>query len=303
MSSGDDDAWSRWLREQRFPGGEREERIVRELRGFRDRILDGADLHQGDVVFDVGSGDGFVGFGALERVGPSGTVIFSDVSEPLLADARATAADLGVLDRCEFVTARAEDLAPIDDASVDAVTLRSVLIYLEGVGPAFAAFERVLRDGGRLSLCEPVNSFLEAMEGPSVPFMGFDAARVDPDVEPRPDLAEAVQGYISEHAPSYYPATSFEAGDLFETAEAAGFGDLHLDLSAWSTTRRETADWESYLETSYGPGVPTIGEAIEAALADEEREAFVGALRPLVESRAPRDDRGAIAFLRGRKRA
>jgi arsenite methyltransferase len=39
-------------------------------------------------VLDVGAGDGLIAFGAAERVGLNGTVIFSDVSEDLLAHSR-----------------------------------------------------------------------------------------------------------------------------------------------------------------------------------------------------------------------
>jgi ubiquinone/menaquinone biosynthesis C-methylase UbiE len=62
-------------------------------------------------VLDVGCGDGLVAFGAIDRVGEGGRVIFSDVSQDL-------------------IQARAEDLSPIHACSVDAVTTRSVLIYV-----------------------------------------------------------------------------------------------------------------------------------------------------------------------------
>src|SRR5439155_3977117 len=95
----------------------------------RDRVLDRAFLEGTDVLLDVGCGDGLIGFGALER--GVGTVIFSDVSNDLLDVCRAAALELGVAERCRFVAGRAEDLAGIDDESVDVVTTRSVLIYVE----------------------------------------------------------------------------------------------------------------------------------------------------------------------------
>jgi ubiquinone/menaquinone biosynthesis C-methylase UbiE len=46
-------------------------------------------------------------------------------------------------------------------ASVDVVTTRSVLIYVKDRARAFAEFARVLRPGGRTSLYEPINRFVE----------------------------------------------------------------------------------------------------------------------------------------------
>jgi hypothetical protein len=76
------DRWHRWLLDRRF-GGDAAFR-ERELTGFlypiRDTVLDKARLRKDDTLLDVGSGDGMIAFGALERLGPAGRVIFSDIS-------------------------------------------------------------------------------------------------------------------------------------------------------------------------------------------------------------------------------
>lgn len=156
------DRWAEWLLERRFGGDRaRHERALEELGRVRDRVLDAASLHEGETLLDVGAGDGVIAFGAAERVGPSGLVIFSDVSEDLLEHSRAVAAELGVRSRCAFVAASADDLEPVESSSVDAVTTRSVLIYLDRAAKrrSFEEFHRVLRPGGRLSIFEPINSF------------------------------------------------------------------------------------------------------------------------------------------------
>jgi arsenite methyltransferase len=71
----------------------------------------------------------------------------SDISQDLLDFCRQAAADQGDLARCLFVHTPADDLSPIDDASVDVVTTRSVLIYVADKRSAFAEFARVLRAG------------------------------------------------------------------------------------------------------------------------------------------------------------
>jgi arsenite methyltransferase len=102
---------------------------MEQLRATCDRVLDQAGLVEGETLLDVGCGDGLIAFGALER--GTGRAIFSDISEDLLDEPRRLAGELGVLDRCDFVRAAAEDLSPIQDESVDVVTTRSVLIYVE----------------------------------------------------------------------------------------------------------------------------------------------------------------------------
>src|SRR5215470_15013592 len=144
------DRWAEWLAERRFGGDPtaRREMLAR-LGEIRDGVLAGAGLREGETLLDVGCGEGLIGFGALER--GAGTVVFSDISTDLLDFCHETAAELGVLDRCRFVEAAADDLASIGDASVDVVATRSVLIYVREKPAAFGEFGRVLRPGGRIS--------------------------------------------------------------------------------------------------------------------------------------------------------
>src|SRR5256885_6561619 len=128
MRSTTRDRWAEWLAERRF-GGDPDVRAdaLAKLGRTRDRVLDRAELRARETLLDVGCGEGLIGFGALER--GAATVIFADISTDLLDFCREAATDLGVLDRCRFVHAAADDLAAIEEASVDVVTTRSVLIY------------------------------------------------------------------------------------------------------------------------------------------------------------------------------
>ncbi|MER7444637.1 class I SAM-dependent methyltransferase [Micromonospora avicenniae] len=152
------DKWAPWLLTRRdgnsagLPA-----RNALDLAAFRDGVLEGVGLAADDVVLDVGCGTGPIGFGALDRLGPDGHVIFSDVSLDVLDECRRTASGDG---RCSFVVAPADDLVGIADASVDVVTTRSVLIYSDRKSAAFAEFFRVLWPGGRISVFEPINGFV-----------------------------------------------------------------------------------------------------------------------------------------------
>lgn len=298
MAEGSEDVWSVWLQSQRFSGGEREERTRADLREYRDTILDHAAVEAGDTVLDIGAGDGLIGFGALERVGPSGRVIFSDISDPLLESARSTAEAADVTDRCEFVTAPAQALEPVADDSVDAVTLRSVLVYIREKDRVFAECKRVLKPGGRISVFEPIHNFMPEMEPMVDSFLGYDLSQIEREVpDAVRDLTEKLQEYRLEHGPVHAAATEFDERDLFAYAEAAGFRDVHLSLEAWNTTQWETECWDAWLDSSPAPGVPTKREAINESLTPGERDRLVDHARPLVEERTPVDASGAAAYL------
>ena len=170
------DKWASWLLHRRDGDDpEQREKALEHLLPIRDRVLDHARIEPGECLLDVGSGDGLIAFGALDRVGPEGTVIVSDVSADLVEHSRSLGDELGVGSRMSFVVANAEDLGPIEAGSIDVVTTRSVLIYVADKGKAFREFHRVLRPGGRVSIFEPINNYFPDTADE---FWGFDSKAV-----------------------------------------------------------------------------------------------------------------------------
>jgi len=267
-----EDRWAAWLRRRRSGGDAQvEARTVEQLAETRERILDNAAFEAGQTLLDVGCGNGLVAFGALER--GARRVVFADVSEPLLAECRTIADDLGVVDRCEFVVAPADDLAPVRDASVDVITTRSVLIYVPDKPRAFAEFLRVLRPGGRLSIFEPINSF--GIGERRREFFGLD----DPEVAPIAAKLEAVYG---EAQPEDDPMLDFDERDLIRQAETAGFFPVRVDVR-FVVEPQEPRSWEGFLHSSGNPNIPTLTEAMKRALTIDERERYGAYLRPRIE--------------------
>lgn len=283
------DQWARWLLERRHGGDpERHKAVLEQLYPVRDRVLANARVTEGDTVLDVGCGDGLVGFGALARVGEHGRVIFSDISQDLLEHCRSLARQMGVLDRCRFARARAEDLSPIADASVDVVTTRSVLIYVAAKARAFREFYRVLRPGGRLSIFEPINRF--GFPEPEHLFWGYD-------VSPVLGIAARVRAVYRGAQPlDADPMLDFDERDLMAFAEEAGFVEIHLELRADIAPVARGCKWETFLRTAPNPKAPTLAEAMDEALTPEEARRFAAHLRPLVE-RGQATRRSAVAYL------
>lgn len=275
------DRWAQWLLERRHGDDpEQRRRNLPFLHEVRDRVLDNAEISVGETLLDVGAGDGLIAFGALDRLGPDGRVIFSDISGDLLGHSRESAVELGVLERCRFLQAPADNLGALGEASVDVVTTRSVLIYVEDKKRSFGEFYRVLKPGGKVSIFEPINSF--KMNETLSRFLGYD-------VEPVRDLAERVWAvYKRYQPPDTDPMLNFDERDLFDLAEAAGFEEIQLSFEASLRTgspfNEEPIPWETLLKTSGNPKQPPFGEAMEEALSAEERERLTNHLRPLVES-------------------
>src|SRR5688500_4529347 len=99
--------WAEWLLKKRFGGNEEIYKKTMEfMGGIRDRVLDAAKIEPGNTVLDIGCGDGLLAMGVLDRVGPKGKVIFSDVSESCIEHCKQFATN-----NCEFVVAGVEDLS------------------------------------------------------------------------------------------------------------------------------------------------------------------------------------------------
>jgi len=256
---------------------------------IRDRVLGNARVGEGDVVLDVGCGDGLIAFGALEKVGPSGRVIFSDISQDLLDHSRGLAEQIGELERCTFVRAGAQDLSPLADGSVDVVTTRSVIIYVTPKERAFQEFFRVLRAGGRLSMFEPINRFNEPRAA-NVSYEGFDMSPVIDIYRKIRDFYAALQPRESD------PMLDFDERDLVDLADSAGFRSVELEYHAEIAPPKEARSWERAIRSAWNPKVPTLEEAMQRLLTPNEIRRYMHYVRPLFESDAGRS-RNAYAFL------
>lgn len=288
-----EDQWAAWFSRRRH-GDDPEQlrRTLEYLAPIRDRVVAGAQLSAGDTVLDVGCGDGLITFAAARAVGPSGSVVFSDVSADLLARCQELAADLELLDRYRFVQAPASDLAKVAEASVDAVTVRSVLIYEPAKASSFSEFFRVLRPGGRLSIFEPINRFAASPDGR---FIGCDVSGVADLAAKVAAVYEAIQPRDTD------PMLDFDERDLLRFAEQAGFTDLHLRLEA-NVGTSAPASWETALHSAGNPRIPTLSEAMAQTLSPDEVVRLTAHLRPQFEG-GTRQDRMAVAYLTAKKPA
>ncbi|HEU5486687.1 MAG TPA: class I SAM-dependent methyltransferase [Microlunatus sp.] len=132
------EAWNRW-----------DPVLERWLGPATELMLDEVGIGSGSRVLDVAAGAGGQSFAAARRVGPTGSVVATDISPAILEYAAAGATAAG-LTNVETREADGENLDGLASGDFDAVISRVGLIYFPDQKRALAGIRKALRPGGRV---------------------------------------------------------------------------------------------------------------------------------------------------------
>ena len=113
-----------------------------------------ADLKEGDVVLDLGSGGGIDVLLSAKRVGPTGFAYGVDMTDEMLELANRNKAEAGATN-VDFLKGYIEDV-PLPDGTVDVVISNCVINLAADKDAVFSEMHRILKSGGRIGVSDIV---------------------------------------------------------------------------------------------------------------------------------------------------
>ncbi len=178
---------------------------------WKQLTIDQSGVRPGQHVLDLAGGTGDLAIKLSKRVGPSGSVVLSDINASMLSVGRDRLVDKGIVGNVTYSQANAESL-PFADNSFHCVTMAFGLRNVTDKDKALASIYRVLKPGGRLLVLEfskPVLPLLakayDAYSFSALPMMGklvagdadsyrylAESIRMHPDQETLKSMMEAV---------------------------------------------------------------------------------------------------------------
>ena len=194
---------------------------------WAERLVEHANLQEGDRVLDVGCGTGIVARRAAAHIGEQGTVIGIDINEEMLEVAKTAAS--GLTPTVEWRQGDATAL-PFSDEAFDTIFCQQALQFIDDPAVALREMHRVLAPDGRIAI-----SVLRSLAFNA----GYDK------------LAEALERCAGAEAGMMMrsPFRGYSREELHALAEDAGFGEPVVTIqissvrypSAEEFVRREAA--------------------------------------------------------------
>lgn len=245
-----------------------------------EALLAAADLRPGDGVLDVGCGSGATALSAAEAVGAAGRVVAADLSEPLLAVARARPVAAGAAP-IDWIVADAETQAFAGPPFARAISRFGVMFFSDSRA-AFANLRRALAPHGRLTfLC------WQAMaDNPWVTVPRAAVLPLVPDASP-PDFA----------GPG--PFRFADADALRRMLAEAGFGAVSVAPVVRDLVLGRAADGSARAAAEAAAAVAVELGPVSRLLRDAEPPLRRAALAAVAAAVLPHADDGAVRLAAG----
>jgi ubiquinone/menaquinone biosynthesis C-methylase UbiE len=118
-----------------------------QLKPAQNKLLEMANLQPGEKLIDIACGTGLVSFPAAEKIGPSGFVLATDISDGMVKICTETATEKKIRN-IQFKRMDAEQL-DVPDAEYDVALCALGLMYVPDPIKALKEMYRVIKHGGR----------------------------------------------------------------------------------------------------------------------------------------------------------
>jgi SAM-dependent methyltransferase len=221
----------RW--ERSAPGwGAQRERMRTATAPVAEWLISALDPRPGQRLLELAAGPGDTGLQAAERLRPGGTLILTDLAEPMVELAKARAEELGLADVVETRAMGAEWI-DLPAADVDGVLCRWGYMLLVDPAAALRETRRVLRPGGRVALA--------AWAGPEHNLWSSVPRAVLRDMGAEPPVDLDAPGQFAWRDPARIVDALEETGFTDVVVEQVDFTFAFEDLDAW---------WDAQLDLS-----------------------------------------------------
>lgn len=290
-----DDIWSEWLKRRRFGGDENvQQKAFKEYKRLATEIVSKAQIFESATVLDIGAGDGIVGLTALEKLGATGKLILSDISEAALAIPKEVFKQ-NKDPRVEFLISGIEDLSSLKSESVDRIVMRSVLMYAKDKQKSINEIYRVLKPRCVAVILEPINQrHIEFRNGL---FRGYRL-----DCEPLLSVQLLLKKVIDESDRLIQKEQSALIGynehDLVHMAIKSNFVEIILEYSLIYSTVGHNTSWDFFFDSAPNPRAETLQEIMKAVLNQEEFDKVVEALKKVFQQPVTRTRSDALLIMK-----
>lgn len=195
---------------------------------INDRLVDMAGIQSGHKVLDIATGYGEPLVTVLERVGPNGHVVATDLSSEMIELARKRVADANVTNAV-FHACNAETLE-IPESNFDAALCRWGLMLMGDPDACLDRTRQLLKPGG----CVAMAVFSEP---PRTPWLSLAGSTVRRELDIGPPTPEE---------PNIFRLADSE--ELEQRFGAAGFVDIALDRVASECVYDSPEDYVEFLK-------------------------------------------------------
>lgn len=216
-----------------------------------EHMLDLAGITTGSNVLDVAAGAGGQSVAAGLRVGPTGTVLATDLSPAILEHAQRAAATAG-LNNLSTMELDGEELGGLPAGSFDAAISRVGLIYFPNRDEALSGIHHTLRDGGRFATVTYSSAATNGFFSLPVSIIR-DRAKLSPPAAGQPGPFSLADPALVER-------------ELI----AAGFGDVVVDVVDAPVRLPSAADCVRFERESFG----ALHQMLGALGADEQADVW-----------------------------